>query len=68
MHHGEQSESRFDGLLAGVGVYIVRVFLVRAAARRNETRSYRLKISLGADESFGIPVPLGFGGLAGALQ
>jgi hypothetical protein len=44
---GEQSGNRFDGLLPDDGVYTVRVFLIRAAARRNESGSYTLKVGAG---------------------
>ncbi len=44
---GEQPNNRFDGLLPDDGVYTVRVFLIRAAARRNETGSYTLKVVTG---------------------
>lgn len=44
---GEQSGNRFDGLLPDDGVYTVRVFLIRAAARRNEAASYTLKVGAG---------------------
>jgi hypothetical protein len=44
---GEQSGNRFDGLLPDDGVYTVRVFLIRAAARRNETGRYTLKVVAG---------------------
>jgi len=44
---GEQSGNRFDGLLPDDDVYTVRVFLLRAAARRNEAGSYTLKVGAG---------------------
>lgn len=44
---GEFSDNRFEGLLPDDGVYTVRVFLVRAAARRNEAGSYALKVGAG---------------------
>ena len=44
---GEFSGNRFDGLLPDDGIYSVRVFLIRAAARRNEAGSYTLKVGAG---------------------
>lgn len=44
---GEFSGNRFDGLLPDDGIYTVRVFLIRAAARRNEAASYTLKVGAG---------------------
>lgn len=43
---GELSGNRFDGLLPDDGVYTVRVFLLRAAGRRNEASDYRLSIGV----------------------
>jgi hypothetical protein len=39
-------DRRFNGLLPDDGVYTVRVYLIRAAARRNETSQYTLSIQL----------------------
>ena len=39
-------ERRFDGMLPDDGVYTVRVFLMRSAARRNETGNFSLSIDL----------------------
>ncbi|MFD0666590.1 hypothetical protein ACT80S_02630 [Ramlibacter sp. MAHUQ-53] len=43
---GEQSDNRFDGLLPDDGTYTVRVFLLRAAARRNESAGFTLSVGL----------------------
>ncbi|TLD44628.1 MAG: hypothetical protein FAZ92_03110 [Accumulibacter sp.] len=43
---GEQIGNRFDGLLPDDGVYTVRVFLYRAAARRNEVSDFTLAIGV----------------------
>jgi len=43
---GELSGNRFDGLLPDDGVYTVRVFLLRAAGRRNEASDYTLSIGI----------------------
>lgn len=42
----EQTGNRFDGLLPDDGVYTIRVFLVRAAARRNETSDFTLQVGV----------------------
>ncbi len=44
---GEQSGNHFAGMLPDDGIYTVRVFLVPAAARRNEAASYTLKVGAG---------------------
>ena len=43
---GELLGNQFEGLLPDDGVYIVRVFLVRAAARHNEASDFTLGISV----------------------
>ena len=43
---GELSGNRFDGLLPDDGVYTIRVFLIRAAARRNESSAYTLSVGI----------------------
>ena len=43
---GEQIGNRFDGLLPDDGVYTIRVFLYRAAARRNEASDFTLSIGV----------------------
>lgn len=50
---GSTSGARFEGDLPKTGHYRIRVFLLRAAARRDETAQYRLDIRLagGADAS-----------------
>jgi hypothetical protein len=44
---GELSDNRFSGLLPDDGVYTVRVFLNRAAARRNAASDYTLEVGAG---------------------
>ena len=43
---GEVSGNRFEGLLPDDGVYTIRVFLVRAAARRNEVSNFTLSVGV----------------------
>jgi len=43
---GEQINNRFDGLLPDDGVYTIRVFLMRAAGRRNEASDFTLSIGI----------------------
>lgn len=43
---GEFIDNRFEGLLPDDGTYTVRVFLVRAAARRNEASDYTLSVGI----------------------
>lgn len=43
---GDLSGNRFDGLLPDDGVYTIRVFLVRAAARRNEASDFKLSVGI----------------------
>jgi hypothetical protein len=43
---GEQIDNRFDGLLPDDGVYTIRVFLYRAAARRNEASDFTLSVGV----------------------
>lgn len=44
---GELIDNRFSGLLPDDGVYTIRVFLNRAAARRNAASDYTLKVGAG---------------------
>jgi hypothetical protein len=48
-------DRRFDGLLPDDGVYTVRVYLLRAAARRNETSNYSLSVKLGGTPLRALP-------------
>lgn len=52
---GELSDNRFSGLLPDDGVYTIRVFLNRAAARRNAASNYTLEV--GADGTALKPLP-----------
>ncbi|MBK8760152.1 MAG: hypothetical protein IPM03_06915 [Sulfuritalea sp.] len=44
---GEFSDNQFSGLLPDDGTYTIRVFLNRAAARRNAASNYGLRVGLG---------------------
>lgn len=57
---GETIDNRFDGKLSVSGVYTIDVFLVRAAARRNETSRYTLEISLAPKTDTSAPVKADF--------
>lgn len=46
MASGELSDNHFDAVLPDDGAYTVRVFLIRAAARRGETSAYDLSMRL----------------------
>jgi heat shock protein HslJ len=46
MARGELSDNRLAALLPDDGVYTVRVFLMRSAARRNESSGFKLSIAL----------------------
>lgn len=43
---GELLDNRFDGVLPDDGVYTVRVFLMRSAARRNEASNFTLSVGI----------------------
>ncbi len=43
---GELIGNRYDGVLADDGLYTIRVFLLRAAARRNEAGDFTLSIGI----------------------
>jgi hypothetical protein len=47
---GSSSGSRFEGTLPESGEYRIRVYLMRAAARRNESANYRVDIHIGSDK------------------
>jgi len=43
---GSSSGNRFEGNLPADGIYTIRVYLMRSAARRNESASYTLEVGL----------------------
>ena len=46
MYVGQDDDKHFEGLLPTDGLYTLRVYLMRSAARRNEAASYTLEISV----------------------
>lgn len=57
MFAGDAKGNRFEGRAPASGVYRVRVYLVRAAARRGETASYSLAVSVRGAAGPERPVP-----------
>lgn len=43
---GENNDNAYEGKLPATGDYLIQVFLVRNAARRNEVANYRLQINI----------------------
>lgn len=52
---GEFSNNRFEGMLPDDGIYTVRVYLMRSAARRNETSNFTLSIGVGGKPLAALP-------------
>jgi hypothetical protein len=46
MYNASMHENRFEGLLPADGIYTVRVYLMRAAARRGESSAYTLSLAI----------------------
>ncbi|GAA4326456.1 hypothetical protein GCM10023115_38930 [Pontixanthobacter gangjinensis] len=46
--NGSINENSFEGVLERSGDYRIRVYLMRSAARRNETANFRLEIEVGS--------------------
>ena len=46
MFNGSLGDNRFTGLLPDDGIYTLRVYLMRAAARRNESSDFTLSVSV----------------------
>ncbi|MFC1832102.1 hypothetical protein ACFL0S_08775, partial [Thermodesulfobacteriota bacterium] len=51
MFNGSINENQYEGILPESGVYTVRVYMMRSAARRNETASYRLEMIITAADT-----------------
>ena len=51
IYNGATSGNRFEGTTARSGTYRIRVYLMRSAARRNETASYRLEMIVASQPS-----------------
>lgn len=58
MFIGSMSGERFSGLLPADGDYTIRVYLMRNAARRNETARYTLNVELGGQALPATPAAL----------
>jgi hypothetical protein len=50
MFNGSVSQNQFEGVLPADGQYRIRVYMLRAAARRNETADYRLEMVIAANQ------------------
>ena len=46
--NGSTSQNQYEGVLPATGDYRIRVYMMRAAARRNEVADYRLEVAIGA--------------------
>jgi hypothetical protein len=58
LFNGSITGNRFEGKLPSDGVYTLRVYLMRNAARRNETANYTLEVSVtGAADGTTTPRP-----------
>jgi hypothetical protein len=55
--NGAVSQNQFEGALPDDGTYRVRVYMMRAAARRNESASYRLEVAIGGAAAARAPAP-----------
>lgn len=66
IHIGSIAGNRFEGTLPAVGDYRIRVYLMRNAARRNETATYTLDVSIGSSAAGSrVPAPDYADGLSG---
>ena len=45
---GSMNDNQFEGALPATGDYRIRVYMMRAAARRNEVANYGLEVAIGA--------------------
>jgi hypothetical protein len=54
---GSTEGNKFSGRLPKSGDYVVRVYLMRNAARRNETSSYSIEFKIAADAPGAAAVP-----------
>jgi hypothetical protein len=53
---GDSIDNRFNGILPQSGVYTIDVFLIRAAARRNETSNFTLELTVAPKVDVSAPV------------
>jgi hypothetical protein len=56
---GSTSGNRFEGALPADGTYTIRVYLMRSAARRNESTSYALDVGVSSGTKKPVPNPAG---------
>jgi hypothetical protein len=56
---GSTSGNRFEGALPADGTYTIRVYLMRSAARRNESASYALDVGVSGGPKKAEPGPAG---------
>ncbi len=54
---GSTSGNRFEGELPTNGIYTIRVYLMRNAARRDETANYSLEVAIAAGQTNDAPGP-----------
>jgi hypothetical protein len=54
---GEMNNNRYKGTLPASGDYLIRVALVRSAARRNEVANYKLQITIAGNAGGDAKVP-----------
>jgi hypothetical protein len=57
MFIGETNNNQFKGTLPASGDYLIRVALIRSAARRNEVANYKLQINIAGNTSSDAKVP-----------
>jgi hypothetical protein len=55
--NGSVSQNQFEGVLPDTGTYRVRVYMMRSAARRSESASYRLELAIGGAVAPQAPAP-----------
>lgn len=53
IHVGSIAGNSYEGILPASGDYRIRVYLMRSAARRNETMNYSLSVTIGGAQSGG---------------
>jgi hypothetical protein len=56
---GSTSGNRYEGVLPADGTYTIRVYLMRSAARRNESASYALDVGVSGGTKKAEPGPAG---------
>jgi hypothetical protein len=51
IHIGSVAGNQYEGVLPANGDYRIRVYLMRSAARRNETADFKLAVNIGAESA-----------------